>query len=406
MNETPIASRKHISIFGKTNSGKSSLLNAIIGQDISIVSSVEGTTTDPVRKTMELIPYGPVVFTDTAGLDDTSQLGELRLDRTMKTLHSTDFAIYVMDINDPDQNTYKYALKQFSKYSIPYMTVINKIDIASKDKLERLESACSNALFVSADKGTNILRLKDELIKRLKEDEPEETIVGDLVPYNGRVVMVVPVDFEAPKGRIILPQVQLIRDCLDHGIKSYVVRDSELESALSDMSGPDLVVTDSQAFKNVSRIVPRDIKLTSFSILFARYKGDLDTLVNGAMKVEELKDGDMVLISEACTHNYSHEDIGRVKIPMLLNKYTGKKIKYDFKMGSDFPENIEEYALVIHCGACMLNRKAMQTRIDMCTEKNVKITNYGVLLAYLNKILPRCLEIFKSTEKDSASSME
>lgn len=395
MNNTPNANRKHIAIFGKTNSGKSSLLNAIVGQDVSLVSSINGTTTDPVKKAMELIPFGPVVFTDTAGLADTSELGELRVKKSLKILQSTDFALYVMDVNDLDEQAYADTVKGFKKYSIPHMLVINKTDLVLKEQLENVKSRFTEAVFVSADLEENILFLKDELIKRLQDTETEETIAGDLVPYDGKIIMVVPVDSEAPKGRLILPQVQLLRDCLDHGIKSYVVRDTELESALTDLKDANLVVTDSQAFKHVSEIVPLDMKLTSFSILFARHKGDLDTLVDGALKVNELNENSRVLIAEACSHNHSHEDIGRVKIPMLLNKHVGKELRYEFRMGYDFPEDIAEYDLVIHCGSCMLNKKVMQTRIDLCLEKNIKITNYGVILAYLNGILDRCIEIFR-----------
>lgn len=395
MNTTPNANRKHIAIFGKTNSGKSSLLNAIVGQDVSLVSTVSGTTTDPVKKAMELIPFGPVVFIDTAGLNDKSELGELRVKRTLKILHSTDFAIYVMDINDLDEQAYSNAVNNFKKYSIPHMLVVSKTDTASEEHIEKVKSRFREAIFVSTDFEEKILSLKDVLIQRLSNDEEEETIVGDLIPNGGKIIMVVPVDSEAPKGRIILPQVQLIRDCLDHGIKSYVVRDSELESALADLNNVNLVVTDSQAFKRVSEIVPGDIKLTSFSILFARYKGDLGILADGASKVKELTEKSKILISEVCSHNHSHEDIGRVKIPNLLNKFVGKKLKYDFKMGHDFPEDVGEYDMIIHCGSCMLNRKVMQTRIDLCDEKNIKITNYGVILAHLNGILDRCMEIFK-----------
>lgn len=394
MFSTPNAERTHIAIFGKTNSGKSSLLNAIIGQDISIVSSVKGTTTDPVSKAMELIPYGPVVFIDTAGLDDSTELGELRVKRSLKTLQKTDFAIYVIDGEDNEEDEYNEFIKKFKKYNIPYMIVINKIDKLSEDEIIKLRNIYKEAVLVSAKEEKNILFLKDELIKRLNEGAAEETIAGDIVPYNGKVIMVVPVDSEAPKGRIILPQVQLIRDCLDHGIKSYVVRDTELESALQDINNPDLVVTDSQVFKEVSKIVQGNIKLTSFSILFARYKGDLKAFVEGARKIEELDENSKILISESCTHNHSHEDIGRVKIPKLLNKHLGKELNYDFKMGQDFPEDIEKYDLIIHCGSCMLNKKTMLTRIDMCSEKKVSITNYGVILAYLNGILDRTIEMF------------
>jgi len=395
MNTTPNANRKHITLFGKTNSGKSSLLNAIVGQDVSLVSQVKGTTTDPVTKAMELIPFGPVVFIDTAGLDDESELGSLRIQRSIKMLQRTDFAIYVMDINDLDEDAYYEMAKRLKKYNIPHMLVINKIDTASQEQMDEAAKKFKDAVLVSVKDWHSVLALKDELIKRLHEGEEEPPIVGDLIPYNGKVILVVPIDSEAPKGRIILPQVQVIRDCLDHGIKSYVVRDTELESALSDIKDVDLVVTDSQAFARVSAIVPRNIKLTSFSILFARYKGDLDTFVRGVSKVEELNENSRILIAESCTHNTSHEDIGRVKIPRLLNKHVGKELHYDFKMGHDFPENIDEYDLIIHCGSCLMNKKSLQTRIDMCVEKGVSITNYGVILAYLTGILDRCLEIFK-----------
>lgn len=396
MNNTPNANRKHIAIYGKRNAGKSSLLNAIIGQDISLVSSVKGTTTDPVSKAMELIPLGPVVFIDTAGLDDVGELGELRVKRSLKILERTDFAIYVMDINDIDEEAYKESIRNFKKYNIPYIHIINKIDTVSEERLEEVRNKFNEAIFVSASKEENILFLKDELIKRIEEGEKEIPIVGDLLPYNSKVIMVVPIDSEAPKGRIILPQVQLIRDCLDHGIKSYVVRDTELESALEDIKDVNLVVTDSQAFKRVSEIVPEDIKLTSFSILFARYKGEIDVFLEGISKIDKLDENSRILISESCTHNHSHEDIGRVKIPRMLKKHTGKDLKFEFKMGHDFPEDLGDYDFVIHCGSCMLNRKTMLTRIDMCRNKNVCITNYGVVLAYLTGILDKSVEIFKN----------
>lgn len=394
MNNTPNANRKHIAIYGKTNSGKSSLLNAIVGQDISLVSPIKGTTTDPVSKAMELIPFGPVLFIDTAGLDDNGELGELRIKRSLKTLQKTDFAIYVVDINDICEENYKETVNNFKKYKIPHMVVVNKIDEADENLINSVKEKFKDAVFVSAKEEKNIIELKEELIKRLQNEEEDETLIGDIVPYNGKVIMVVPIDSEAPKGRLILPQVQLIRDCLDHGIKSYVVRDTELESALQDIKDVDLVITDSQAFKKVSQIVPEDIKLTSFSILFAKQKGDLKAFMEGISKIKELDENSKILITESCTHNASHEDIGRVKIPKLLNKHVGKELNYEFKMGHDFPEDIEKYDLVIHCGACMVNKKTVQTRIDMCQEKNVKIVNYGMILAYLTGILPRSLKVF------------
>jgi [FeFe] hydrogenase H-cluster maturation GTPase HydF len=394
MFNTPNANRKHIAIFGKTNSGKSSLLNAIVGQEISIVSHVSGTTTDPVTKAMELIPFGPVVFIDTAGLNDNTELGEQRVKSSLKILHRTDFALYVIDAKDNADNEYADLIQRFKKYNIPFLTIVNKIDTVSQDELISLREKYKEAIFVSASCEQNILKLKEKIVKRLQQGEVEETIIGDIVPYEGKVLMVVPVDSEAPKGRIILPQVQLIRDCLDHGIKSYVVRDSELHSALKDIGNVDIVVTDSQAFKKVNEIVPRNMKLTSFSILFARYKGDLKTFIKGAEKIETLNENSKILITESCTHNTSHEDIGRVKIPALLNKHLKLKLNFEFKMGHDFPDNIEKYDLIIHCGSCMLNKKTMLTRIDMCTEKGVSITNYGVVLAYLNGILSRTTEVF------------
>lgn len=274
------------------------------------------------------------------------------------------------------------------------MVVVNKIDEADENLINSVKEKFKDAVFVSAKEEKNIIELKEELIKRLQNEEEDETLIGDIVPYNGKVIMVVPIDSEAPKGRLILPQVQLIRDCLDHGIKSYVVRDTELESALQDIKDVDLVITDSQAFKKVSQIVPEDIKLTSFSILFAKQKGDLKAFMEGISKIKELDENSKILITESCTHNASHEDIGRVKIPKLLNKHVGKELNYEFKMGHDFPEDIEKYDLVIHCGACMVNKKTVQTRIDMCEEKNVKIVNYGMILAYLTGILPRSLKVF------------
>lgn len=394
MNNTPNSNRKHIAVFGKTNAGKSSLVNSILGQNVSLVSDIAGTTTDPVLKAMELIPLGPVLFIDTAGLDDKSELGELRVKKSKEMLKRADFALYVMDANDLDFNAFKKMKLEFKKYNIPYLLVINKIDNISKENLRLIESDYKDALFVSTYNREGIDKLKNEIISKIKEDEDELPIIGDLVPYNGKVVLVVPIDSEAPKGRIILPQVQCIRDCLDNGIKTYVVRDTELQSALNDIKDVDLVVTDSQAFKKVNKIVPKNIKLTGFSILFANHKGDLNSFVNGARKINTLNKNSKILISESCTHNISHEDIGRIKIPKLLNKYVGAELNYEFRVGHDFPENINEYDLIIHCGGCMINRKTILNRIKLCNDKDVAITNYGVILAFLNGILDRSLEIF------------
>lgn len=394
MINTPNGNRKHISIFGKTNSGKSSLMNRIVGQEVSLVSEKEGTTTDPVQKAMELIPCGPVLFIDTAGLADSTELGDIRVKRTLEIIKRTDFGIYVMDGNDIDEEGFKEWKLALKRYNVPHMLIINKIDTLDNRKLEELKKRYKKALFLSALDHNTVETFKEQLIKRLGGIEDERPILGDIVRYNGKVILVVPIDSEAPKGRIILPQVQVIRDCLDHGIKSYVVRDTELENAIRDLNGEvDLVVTDSQAFKKVAEIVPKNISLTSFSILFARHKGDLPVFIKGANKVRSLRPGDRVLISESCTHNVSHEDIGRIKIPKLLNNYVGGELNYEFRVGHDFPDNIKEYDLIIHCGACMINRKTVVNRVRLCEEKSVAITNYGVILAFLNGILERATEI-------------
>lgn len=396
MNSTPNANRKHIAIFGKTNVGKSSLINSICGQEIAIVSDIAGTTTDPVLKAMELIPLGPVLFIDTAGLDDKSEVGKLRIKKTMDMMKRTDFALYVMDINNIDSDEYEAIKLEFKKYNIPYLLVINKIETIDKYNLDQLKEKYKEAIFVSTYKKEGIDELKNELVTKLKDYENDVPIIGNLVPYGGKVILVVPIDSESPKGRIILPQVQCIRDCLDNGIKTYVVRDTELASALEDIKDIDLVVTDSQAFKKVSKIVPKNIKLTGFSILFANHKGDLKAFVDGARKIDSLNKNSKILISESCTHNVSHEDIGRVKIPKLLNKYVGAELNYDFRVSHDFPENIKDYDLIIHCGGCMINRKTILNRIDFCRSKEVAITNYGIVLAFLSGILDRSLEIFNN----------
>ncbi|WP_032123057.1 [FeFe] hydrogenase H-cluster maturation GTPase HydF [Clostridium amazonitimonense] len=394
MNGTPNSNRVHITFLGKTNSGKSSLMNAIIGQNISIVSPFEGTTTDPVTKAMELIPLGPVLFTDTAGLEDNSPLGQVRLEKTFKTMLSTDFVIYVMDAKDRDYGLYEKTLEKINKHNIPHMVVVNKVDSVKEDELSQIKSHIKDAIFVSSKNIDSILNLKNKLIENLNKQKDEDTVLGNLLPYNSKVIMVIPIDSEAPRGRLILPQVQLLRDCLDHGIKSYVVRDTELESALLDIKDVDLVVTDSQAFKKVDEIVPKHIPLTSFSILFANHKGDIKTFIEGTKHIKNLDENSKILVSESCTHNYSHEDIGRVKIPKMLNKLLNKELNYEFKMAADFPEDVEKYDLIIHCGACMVNKKAMNSKIMLCKEKNIPITNYGIILAYLTGILDRSTEVF------------
>ncbi|MGL5415523.1 MAG: [FeFe] hydrogenase H-cluster maturation GTPase HydF [Clostridium sp.] len=392
MNNTPNANRKHIAIFGNTNSGKSSLMNKIVGQEMSLVSEVQGTTTDPVQKAMELLPVGPVLLIDTAGLEDKSELGNLRMQKTMEVLRKTDVAIFVIDASSPDYDSFEKWVIEARKFNIPFIVAANKAEIANGVIVNGLNNKYKKVIPTSTVTGAGIEELKEELIKILEAEEEDRSLISDIVPYGGKVVLVVPIDSEAPKGRLILPQVQLIRDCLDHGVKSYVVRDTELKEALEDLKDIDLVVTDSQAFKKVSSIVPEDIKLTSFSILFARQKGDLESFIEGSKALRDLKPGDNILFAESCTHNVSHEDIGRVKIPNGLEKYVGGKLNFEFKVGYDFEEDLDKYALVIHCGACMINRKTVMNRVEKCKESKTPITNYGVVLAFLSGILERSTE--------------
>lgn len=426
MSETPSANRKHIAIFGNRNAGKSSLMNAILGQALSIVSEVRGTTTDPVSKAMELLPYGPVVFIDTAGLDDDdAALGALRVKKSLKILERTDFALHVIDVLEASKDLMKFSQEaaelqsQFEKYKIPSLLIFNKTDVLAEleegnHRQRTLKEMWPEAVWVSAHNPSDIHHLKARLIEALRDEPEEETLVGDLVPAGGTVVLVVPIDSEAPKGRLILPQVQVIRDALDHGIKVHVVRDTELVEALSELRSVDLVITDSQAFAAVSAMVPETVPLTSFSMVFARNKGDLRAFVAGVKamaaleaKVREKRERSSgsdseaalstdkpvakILITESCTHNHTHEDIGRVKIPALLGKKLGGHVDIDFRAGHDLPESLEDYDLVVHCGSCMMNRKSMLTRIRLCEEVGTPITNYGVLLAYGTGILKRCL---------------
>lgn len=396
MEKTPIAFRTHVSIFGNTNAGKSSLFNKIIGQDMTIVSDKEGTTTDPVTKAMELIPYGPIALTDTAGLGDTTEIGNQRAAKTKSVLSRTDFAIYAADCSSFCEEDYAKAKSLFEKHKIGHILVFTKSDLTA----DKAVNNYSDAIFVSVNDDASIDALKKRLLEELSKIAPEEeTMIGDLLPPSSTVVMVVPIDSEAPKGRLILPQVQFLRDCLDHGIKCVVTRDTELKETLDELNKIDLVVTDSQAFKFVSSVVSDDIPLTSFSMLMAKMKGDLQKLIKGADAIDNLKDGSRVLMAEACTHNSSHEDIGRVKIPSLLKKYTGKDLKFDFYVHHDFPENLSDYDLVIHCGGCMINSRSMMNRIDFCEENGVPITNYGVTLAYLNGILQRSRRVFENPPK-------
>lgn len=395
MNITPNANRKHIGIYGNTNSGKSSLMNKILDQEVSLVSSVEGTTTDPVQKAMELIPFGPILLIDTAGLEDKSELGSVRIKKSYEYLKRLDFAIYVVDGKNIDFDTYKVWKKESNKYNVKHIVVVNKIDLLTEEEISIIKKLFNDVIFTSVKDNKGIETLKEELIKNLEQEEEDKPIVGDLLPYGSKVVLVVPIDSEAPKGRIILPQVQVIRDCLDHGIKTYVVRDTELNESINELHDIDLVITDSQAFKEVESIIPKEMNLTSFSILFARQKGELSEFLEGTKKLDTLKPNDKVLICESCTHNVSHEDIGRVKIPRMLKKIAGGDINIEYKVGYDFDESIEEYDLIIHCGACMVNRKSVINKINTCKEKNIPITNYGMVIAYFTGILDRSVSIFR-----------
>ncbi len=391
MSNTPIAFRTHVSVFGNTNAGKSALFNAITGQDMVIVSDKAGTTTDPVTKAMELLPYGPIALTDTAGLGDSTEIGAQRMEKTKKILDKTDFAIYAADCSAFDEASYLKAKEIFEKRKIGHMLVFTKSDLG----MGTLAKEYPDAVFVSVKDGGSIENLKNVLQSHLsKLSEKEQTRIGDLLPKGSTVVMVIPIDSEAPKGRIILPQVQFLRDCLDHGIKAVATRDTELAETLEELNRIDLVVTDSQAFKYVSSVVPEKIPLTSFSMMMARMKGDLKALSEGAAAIDSLKDGSKILMAEACTHNSSHEDIGRVKIPALLRKYTNKNLSFDYYVHHDFPDNLSEYDLVIHCGGCMINSRSMNNRIEFCRESGVPITNYGVVIAYVNGILERSRQIF------------
>lgn len=384
------SNRLHIGIFGKTNVGKSSILNRITNQDVSIVSSIAGTTTDVVEKSMELLPIGPVNFLDTAGINDKTALSKERIEKTLKIINRCDVAVIVTEPDNFDEYEEK-LIEQFKELEIPYLIVINKCDKIEAQKTEE------NKLFTSAltDKELTF-RFKKALVNLLPDDfinTPK--IAGDLVPKKSTVILVIPVDKEAPKGRIILPQVQTMRDLLDSDVLSYVVKETELKEALDNLkTPPSLVVTDSQAFKFVSEVVPESIPLTSFSMLFARLKGDLEEFVKGAKAIDNLKDGNKVLILESCTHHAIEDDIGRVKIPKWLKAKTGKNLIIENYAGHDFPD-ITKYSLVIHCGACMTNRREVLSRILIANKANVPITNYGVCISYCLGILPRALKIFK-----------
>lgn len=391
MNQTPASERIHIGFFGKRNAGKSSVVNKVTGQTVAIVSPVKGTTTDPVYKTMELLPMGPVMIIDTPGIDDEGRLGELRVKKTYQVLNKTDVAVLVVDgtvgITDVDQE----MIRMFKEKDIPYIVVFNKKDLC--EQCSNMEGVLS--IWVSAEKGDGIHELKEKIAALSRQEESEKRIVGDMILPGDFVVLVVPVDSAAPKGRLILPQQQTIRDILDAGGITVVVKDSELKDALDGLGRkPKMVITDSQAFDKVSKITPEDIMLTSFSILFARYKGSLESTVKGAAGLNKLKDGDKVLISEGCTHHRQCEDIGTVKIPRWIERYTGKKLVYEWSSGTEFPEDLSDYSLVVHCGGCMLNEREMKYRQKQAGRQGIPMTNYGILIACTQGILKRSLMPF------------
>lgn len=394
MLNTPRSVRLQIAIFGKRNAGKSSLINAITNQELAVVSPVSGTTTDPVFKSMEISPIGPVTLIDTAGIDDEGELGELRVKKTMQVLAKTDLVLLVIAADTQPGKWDEAILDEAKKRCIPIIGVVNKVDISSGDMAAQWFTD-KNLPFCKIDSKakTGIDKLKDLIAANYPKDFMPSTIVGDLIDEKDTIVLVTPVDAGAPKSRMILPQVQVLRDALDAGACVMVVREHELQAALDNLkTKPKLVITDSQVFNLISGIVPEDVPLTSFSILYARYKGDLREFLNGIKAIDTLKPGDKVLIAEACTHYPSHEDIGRVKIPNWLNKRVGGKLDFTWTVGSDFPENLPEYKLVVHCGACMINRAEVLARLDKCKELNVPVVNYGVLIGYMTDILNRVIK--------------
>ncbi len=397
LNDTPGGERKHIAFFGCRNAGKSSLLNAVTGQNFAIVSNIAGTTTDPVYKSMELLPAGPVVVIDTPGLDDVGELGELRIEKAKGVLRKTDLAILVIDSAKGFAHEDEEILALIEERKIPCIKVYNKSDISSEKDFPKKDddTELSATLFVSAVTGDGIFELKETIAKLLNDSKNDRVLIGDIVNENDLVVLVVPIDKAAPKGRLILPQQQTIRDLLDHGAIPMVCRDSELEGVIAKY-GKDvkLVVTDSQAFKKVSAIVPEEIPLTSFSILFSRYKGELSYQLKGIEAIKNLKDGDFVLIAEGCTHHRQCGDIGTEKIPAMLRKKADVKI--DFTQGTEYPDDLEKYKAIIHCGGCMLNEKEMKARIEAAKKKNIAITNYGMTIAYLTGVLDRSMKPVKN----------
>ena len=399
MNQTPMSERVHIGFFGKRNAGKSSVMNAVTGQDLAVVSEVKGTTTDPVYKSMELLPLGPVVMMDTPGIDDEGELGKLRVKKSYQVLNKTDAAVLVIDGLSGASEEDEAMLKKIRKKQIPYTVVLNKQDLASEEikeqTIQMLGIGREQLLSVSAADGTGINELKERIAQIAKPEELERRIIGDMISPSDFIVLVVPIDSAAPKGRLILPQQQTIRDILEADAVSVVIKEDRVRETIESLGKkPRLVITDSQAFETVAADTPEDILLTSFSILFARYKGNLEMAVKGVTTLDKLKNGDKILISEGCTHHRQCDDIGTVKIPRWIREYTGKEIQFETTSGTQFPDELGEYKLIVHCGGCMLNEREMKYRLSCAEDQGVPITNYGILIAYIKGILKRSVELF------------
>ncbi len=396
MYKTPASNRLHIGIFGKRNTGKSSLINAVTGQDTAIISEVAGTTTDPVYKAMEILPIGPCMLIDTAGIDDEGALGEERVRRTLAVLRKTDIGLIVVTPDTVIDNFEEELIKSFRTRKLPFLFVINKCDLVGDRAKGYLNRSGIPYIEVSSKSGCGIEALKEKIMDMAPGHWSPIPLVGDIIKPKDTVILVCPIDSAMPQGRLILPQVQVMRDCLDNNAIPIVVKETELPDALSALrERPSLVITDSQVFEDVRDILHEDIPLTSFSVIFARHKGDLNAYLNGVRAIAELKDGDEILIAEACTHHVQPEDIGRSKIPTWLMNYTKKDLHYNVVAGSDFPQDLATYKLIISCGGCMANRREIMHRIEKASQAGVPITNYGILMAYLSGILCRVITPFK-----------
>lgn len=420
MNETPSADRVHIGFFGRRNAGKSSIVNKVTGQELAVVSDVKGTTTDPVSKAMELLPMGPVVIIDTPGIDDEGHLGELRVRKAKQVLNRVDVAVLVVDATLGKTSVDEELIHIFKEKEIPYLVVYNKSDLLpenrkiSEDSPEKKEGLSHEKpdqkadtitqepfIYASAATGQNIYELKEKITSLAVTDDLKLRLVGDLLEPSDFAVLVVPIDKAAPKGRLILPQQQTIRDVLEAGAVAIVIKENELSNTLKTLGKkPKLVITDSQVFAKVSKETPEDIWLTSFSILFARFKGNLKTVAAGAAAIDRLKDGDKILISEGCTHHRQCDDIGTVKLPRWIRNYTGKDLEFEYSSGREFPEDVTKYSLIVHCGGCMLNEREMRYRQKCALDQEIPITNYGIAIAYMQGILKRCVEMFPDVRKE------